>query len=172
MGKNKFMNHRKINKKFREKYVKNDSKKEKERDYKKLLWKWIFPYCEENRDFFKSLVAAKQDKPSNLPYLIKREWMQDPDIRVEHTAFMDNIQYVIAIVDNLLSELPAHWAQDSSDEEGDHEGGEEEEEKEGDAPSEEDEVDEGGGATSSVGAGKRPQNASNDEEPRKKQKHR
>lgn len=96
--------HRKINNRFRVNYVKNEAKKDREKDYKKMLRSWLFPYCRQNREFFGELVKEKNFKA--ISSRIRDEWLRnDHSVRITNTGFMNNMQYIMALVENIEADM-------------------------------------------------------------------
>lgn len=105
MGKN----HRKINNRFRVNYIKNESKQKREKDFKKTLRNWLLSHCQDNRQFFGLLLKLSKDRDyKTLADRIRDEWMHhDANVRATDCAFMNNTQYISALVDYVKADISA-----------------------------------------------------------------
>lgn len=102
------LKHMKINTQSRKDYVKAESKKEKIKQYKKQLMNWLVTYSRVDVEFYcHVIVLSKEEMHKDLSSFIRLHWTKhNPKIVANQTGFIDNIQYLESIVDNLKQEIP------------------------------------------------------------------
>ena len=133
------LKHMKRNTQTRKDYQKNLDHIKQTKEYKKKLLKFLIFYCKANPLKFyhkRILPLFDEGKEEELGKLIRDAWVaNNPSIRRDQTGFIDNSQFLEAIVDHLIDEIPrihdegCEYEDDYDDDNDDDEEGEEEKEE-------------------------------------------
>lgn len=103
------LKHMKRNTQTRKDYQKNLDIQKQTREYKKKLLKFIIFYCKANPKIYHEVLLPLFDegKEELLSKLIRDAWVaNNKSIREDQTGFINNSQYLEAIVGHLVDAIP------------------------------------------------------------------